>query len=288
LRRALAQIATLPGTPALRREEVKLQVALIGPLIHVKGHAAPWTKAAAERAQKLLEKAEALGEPPEDPLLLFSVLYNLWGASFSNFEAARDLAAQFLTFAERQRSTTPRMIGHRMMGTSLIWLGRISEGMVHLDQALKLYEPTAHRALGPRFGQDIRVSILYYGSLALWTLGYPDAASDDAKRAVDDAREIGQAGTLMAVLHFTSGIYILLYGNYDLAKAQIAQMLTLHLPRCLDIRGKSDAARRFIAYAMAVVSLAARLASLAALSDPSSRQRALVHRRAWPRQGASH
>jgi hypothetical protein len=151
LRRALAQIATLPGTPALRREEVKLQVALIGPLIHVKGHAAPGTKAAAERAQKLLEKAEALGEPPEDPLLLFSVLYNLWGASFSNFEAARDLAAQFLTFAERQRSTTPRMIGHRMMGTSLIWLGRISEGMVHLDQALKLYEPTAHRALGPRF-----------------------------------------------------------------------------------------------------------------------------------------
>jgi hypothetical protein len=122
-----------------------------GRLSIVKGHAAPGTKAAAERAQKLLEKAEALGEPPEDPLLLFSVLYNLWGASFSNFEAARDLAAQFLTFAERQRSTTPRMIGHRMMGTSLIWLGRISEGMVHLDQALKLYEPTAHRALGPRF-----------------------------------------------------------------------------------------------------------------------------------------
>ena len=227
LRRALAQIATLPGTPALRREEVKLQVALIGPLIHVKGHAAPETKAAAERAQKLLEKAEALGEPPEDPLLLFSVLYNLWGASFSNFEAARDLAAQFLTFAERQRSTTPRMIGHRMMGTSLIWLGRISEGMVHLDQALKLYEPAAHRALGPRFGQDIRVSILYYRSLAQWTLGYPDAALDDAKRAVDDAREIGQIGTLMAVLHFTSVIYILLYGNYDLAKAQIAEMLTL-------------------------------------------------------------
>jgi class 3 adenylate cyclase/predicted ATPase len=227
LRRALAQIATLPGTLALRREEVKLQVALIGPLIHVKGHAAPETKAAAERAQKLLEKAEALGEPPEDPLLLFSVLYNLWGANFSNFEAARDLAAQFLTFAERQRSTTPRMIGHRMMGTSLIWLGRISEGMVHLDQALKLYEPAAHRALGPRFGQDIRVSILYYRSFALWTLGYPDAALDDAKRAVDDAREIGQDGTLMAVLHFTSVMYILLYGNYDIAKAQIAEMVTL-------------------------------------------------------------
>ena len=33
------------------------------------------TKAAVERARLLIEKAEALGEPPEDPLLLFSVLY---------------------------------------------------------------------------------------------------------------------------------------------------------------------------------------------------------------------
>ena len=50
LTRALDQIATLPATPALRREQIKLQVALITPLIHVKGYAAPETKAAAERA----------------------------------------------------------------------------------------------------------------------------------------------------------------------------------------------------------------------------------------------
>ena len=37
LTRALEQIATLPGTPALRREQIKLQVALIHPLMHVKG-----------------------------------------------------------------------------------------------------------------------------------------------------------------------------------------------------------------------------------------------------------
>jgi predicted ATPase/class 3 adenylate cyclase len=43
LTRALDQIATLPHTPALRREQIKLQVALITPLIHVKGYAAPET-----------------------------------------------------------------------------------------------------------------------------------------------------------------------------------------------------------------------------------------------------
>ena len=85
LTRALDQIATLPATPALRREQIKLQVALITPLIHVKGYAAPETKAAAERARLLIEQAEALGEPPEDPLLLFSVLYGFWVANFVAF-----------------------------------------------------------------------------------------------------------------------------------------------------------------------------------------------------------
>jgi hypothetical protein len=50
LTRALGQITHLPGTPALRREEIRLQVAVIYPLMHVKGQAASEAKAAAERA----------------------------------------------------------------------------------------------------------------------------------------------------------------------------------------------------------------------------------------------
>src|SRR4029077_6796283 len=78
LRRALDQIANLPTNTMLRREEIELQVALITPLLHIKGYAAPETQAAAERARTLIEYAEALGEPPENTLLLFSVLYTVW------------------------------------------------------------------------------------------------------------------------------------------------------------------------------------------------------------------
>src|SRR5262249_52750708 len=53
LTRALDQIATLSATPALRREHIQLQVAIITPLMHVKGYGAPETKAAAERARLL-------------------------------------------------------------------------------------------------------------------------------------------------------------------------------------------------------------------------------------------
>ena len=85
LTRALDQIAALPGTPALRRKQIELQVALITPLLHVKGYAAPETKAAVERARLLIEQAEALGEPPEDPLLLFSVLFGFWVSNYVAF-----------------------------------------------------------------------------------------------------------------------------------------------------------------------------------------------------------
>ena len=64
LTRALAQIATLQTTPALRREQIELQVALLHTFGHVKGFAAPETKAAVEEAVLLIEQAKALGEAP--------------------------------------------------------------------------------------------------------------------------------------------------------------------------------------------------------------------------------
>ena len=95
--------------------------------MHVKGYAASETKAAVERARILIEQAEAGGEPPEDPLLLFSVLYGFWAAHFVAFngETLRELASRFLALAEKQGATGPLMIGHRLVGTSLMFTGDI-------------------------------------------------------------------------------------------------------------------------------------------------------------------
>jgi predicted ATPase len=227
LTRALAQISALPITPALRREQIKLQVAIITPLMHVKGYGAPETKAAAERARLLIEQAEALGEPPEDPLLLFSVLFSFWTASFVAFngDAVCELANQFLTLAEKRRATAPLMIGHRMMG-SVLHRGDFAEGRAHLDRAIALYDPSEHRALAARFGQDVRVAALSYRSWALWMIGYPDAALGDASCALKEAREIGQAATLMYALVHACVIHIEC-GNYSTANEQVVELVSL-------------------------------------------------------------
>ena len=227
LTRALDQIATLLPTPALRREQIKLQVALITPLIHVKGHAALETKEAEERARLLIEQTEALGEPPEDPLLLFSVLYGVWAASYIAFdgEVMRELAAQFLALAEKHGATVPRMIGHRLMGTSLLFTGEFAQSRPHFDKAIALYEPVEHRPLAMRFGQDLGVPILCNRSWAWWYLGYPNAALVDADCALKLARELAHASTLMFAL-LVSWTNILT-GNYAKAKANVEELSAL-------------------------------------------------------------
>ena len=228
LTRALAQIASLPATPALRREQIKLQVALITPLIHVKGYAAQETKAAAERARLLIEQAEALGEPPEDQLLLFSVLYGFWAANIVAFngDICRDLAAQFLALADKQGTTVPLLMAHRVMGISLVYTADIAEARSHLEQAIALYDPAEHRPLTSRFVTDARTHALSYQSWTLWFLGYPDAARAVLHRAISDAREIAQAATLMHTLTFTCFTRIFC-GNYAAAKAQADELVTL-------------------------------------------------------------
>jgi class 3 adenylate cyclase/predicted ATPase len=227
--RALGQIAALPSTPALRREEIKLQVALITPLMQVKGHAAPETKAAAERARLLIQQAEALGEPPEDPLLLFSVLYGFWVTSHAAFdgEAMRELAAQFLELAEKQRATAPLMVGHRLMGSSFTLMGDSARGRQHYDQAMAFYDLVTHRPLLTRFGQDVGVATLSYRSLALWLLGYPEAAQADNVAAVQNARALGHGATLMLALIHSSITQALFCGHYLAARSSVDELIAL-------------------------------------------------------------
>src|SRR5262249_51839480 len=226
---AINQIALLPATPASRSEQIRLQVALITPVIHVKGYAAPETKAAAEQARLLIQQAEALGEAPEDQLLLFSALYGFWGATYVAFDdgdVVCKLAAEFMMLAEKQGTTVPLLIGHRILGISLFWTGEIAEGRKHLDQAVALYEPREHRPFATRFGHDPGVAGLINRAFALWSLGHPKAALEDADNAVRKARDIDQAATLMYALSNATWSHIYC-GNYLTATALVEELLPL-------------------------------------------------------------
>jgi class 3 adenylate cyclase/predicted ATPase len=225
LTRALDQIGTLPSTLALRQEQIRLQAALITPLVHVKGYTAPETKAAIEQARLLIEQAEALGEPPEDPLLLFSVLFGVFVASVGAFDGdvLRDVTAHILELAERQTASFPRLIGHNFVAYSSMLSGELADGRAHYDQAIALYDPASHRQLATRFGEDQNVPSFAHRAWATWLLGYPEAALCDADEALKSARATGQAATLMWALHFTAHPLIFC-GHYSRASAHLQEL----------------------------------------------------------------
>ncbi len=241
--RALDQLASLPATPAQRREQIKLQVGLANALYHTKGTTATETRAAFNQARVMIEQAERLGEHVEDPLLLYSVLYGFFIPKFINFDgdAARALAQQFLALAEQQKATAPIMIGHRLLGNTLLCLGDAAEGLSHLDRALALYDPTVHRPLATRFGHDVGVATLSFRPLALWLLGYPDRALLETHRALDAARETGHIPTLIFALIFTAFAHIC---------CRVHAAAAVHLEECIVLAQEKVPLMKHLAAAM--------------------------------------
>ena len=199
-------VATLPPTPETRRQQMKLQAALLAPLIGTRGFAAAETKAAIERAQALIEDSEVLGEPVDDPLLIFSVLYGVWTANLFRFDEKNliEISRRIMTLAERQGATIALMMGHRSLGTALIATGALVEGRRHLDQAVALYDPGEHRQFATRFAVHAQAANLSQRAVVLWELGFPDATLSDFERLIKEGREIGHAASLMGSLFWAS------------------------------------------------------------------------------------
>ena len=200
----------LPATPALRREQIKLQVALANALILTsKAMLQPETKASVENAHSVDRTSRSAGRTARRPAAVVFGPVRLLGANFSHFngEAVRDLATQFLALAEKQRTTGPAYGWASPYGHSLLFAGDLLEGRAHFDQAIALYDPVEHRPLATRFGQDIgggNFDISVMGPVGAWLSRR--LRSQTSNTALRHAREIGQAATLMYALAIASAI----------------------------------------------------------------------------------
>jgi predicted ATPase len=152
--RALALIGSLPGTPALRREQFDLQVGLANAQMHTKGYASVETKASFDKARSLIHDGELLGESVEDPLAAVSVLYGFWVGNFMAFNgtAMRELSDQLLVIAKAQAQAAPLILCTRLVGLSRLLTGDITQGLSYLNQSFVYYNPIEHLPYASRFG----------------------------------------------------------------------------------------------------------------------------------------
>ena len=181
-----------------------------------------------ERARLLFEQGEQLGEPSDDPQQLFSLLNSLWSANVVAFKGdeASKLADEFLVRANKQDALGPIMNGHRLVGTTLLARGNFAEGRTHLDRGVTLCNVIDRDPQSMHLSADVRPVILGFRSVAVWSLGFPQAALLDADCALREARKNAHAGTLMHVLSWTSVVSIF-RGDHSVAGSRIDELITL-------------------------------------------------------------
>jgi class 3 adenylate cyclase/predicted ATPase len=115
---------------------------------------------------------------------------------------------------------------HVAFANALAQTGNFVDGKEHYDRALAIYDPAEHGPLTTRSGRDVGVALLSSRSGCLWNLGYLAASLRDGERAVKNARETGQASTLLYALD-QSGFNHTLCGNYAAASAQVDELIAL-------------------------------------------------------------
>jgi tetratricopeptide (TPR) repeat protein len=160
----------------------------------------------------------------------------LWGKAGQRSLARAALVegAEQLKRALDQIATLPATLALRReeikiqlaFGNALTLMGDHVGGKERYDRALAIYDPAEHRPLTTRSGRDVGVTLLSVRSGCLWQLGYPAASRNEGERAVNEAREIGHAATLMYALWWASWFHMF-YGHYAEAQSLLDELAAL-------------------------------------------------------------
>lgn len=199
LQEALGQLDRV-APEAEQREtlEFELHLALGRALSTVRGFAAPETG-------RTFARAATLGQRLQVGARLFPVL---WGQfiilhSAGHFVAAHRTAREFVRLARRSGATTGQLVtAERIFGTCEFFLGRFVSARRHLQRALALYDPAAHRDLALDYAYDQRVVTRDLLAGTLFPLGYPEQAERQVRQAVGEAEVLHHRASLAHALAF--------------------------------------------------------------------------------------
>ena len=198
-RRVEAALASIrPGAGGSTRREMQLFAALGVAMFFTIG---PRSKAGAAWAD-VLEIAERL----DDTEYRLRALSGLWAYRIRNAElrASVVLAQRVANLPPNQADPTDRLVGQRMLGTSLHYLGDQANARRHLEHMLSRYAaPTSQQHIDIiRFHFDQLVT--GRGTLAriLWLQGFPDQAMRMAQDNVDNTRARDHVASLCTALDF--------------------------------------------------------------------------------------
>ncbi len=190
LTKGLELINSLPASSDRISREIDFRLALGNPLIATQGWASVEAEAAYTRAKELCAGA---GETPE----LFRSLVGLWvyHLNHPDLDTASELSRELFNLAAKLGSDEFRLLAEYVACITCCWSGRYARAPSHAARVRALYDPERHR--GPKiYMMDPAMAALTIESLALWSLGYPDRASERGLAALSLAQTVAHPFSL--------------------------------------------------------------------------------------------
>ncbi len=197
-RRGLSVIQPAPQTLERNEIEFSLQLALGNALLVVLGYGAPEVREVYERANDFCHRVGGRAQ-------LLPILYGLWISHLirGELEQALGFGKDFLNLAEQVQSPA-RIVGERMVGCPLFYLGQLTQARPYFERAISIYDPAQHRSLAWLYGQEPGMTTRSYLAWTTWFLGYPDQASEHNRESLKLAREVDHALSLGHALYFAA------------------------------------------------------------------------------------
>ncbi len=154
-------------------------------------------------------------------------LWGLWGTyvSLGEFREALAQAKQFCALAATKGEHNDRLVGDRLLGGVLHFLGDQIAAKEHIERMLKGYAVPAQRFHLVRFQSDQRITGRMYLVRVLWLLGFPDHALHLAEANIGDAITINHSVSLCNALAGAACPVAILSGDLVVA-GRYTKMLT--------------------------------------------------------------
>jgi predicted ATPase/DNA-binding winged helix-turn-helix (wHTH) protein len=218
---ARSEQALCVAEAALTRDipcEMRLRAALAAALVYTRG---PGPETIAEWGV-VLEMATEL----DDTEYQARALWGLWNAYIYGGapRAGLTFARRFFELAQNAADAAKLLMGHRIIGISLHYLGDQSDARNHIQNMLARYVRTVHRwhTIGSRVDQ----SIVARATLAriVWLQGFPDQAIRISKTAVDDAQAYDHAMSTCYVLVEAAIPLSFMVGDLEAAERFLAML----------------------------------------------------------------
>jgi predicted ATPase/DNA-binding winged helix-turn-helix (wHTH) protein len=174
-------------------------------------------------------KTLALAVELDDVDYQLRAIWALWVDRTNNGQAteALTLADRFAVVAERAADSQDRMIGQRMRGKSLHYLGDFVGSRREIEQMLKRYAPPPQRSHVIRFQYDQRLIAQITLVRGLWLQGYADQALDLVEQTIAEGLALDHTVTLANILSDAACFIALWAGDLPLA-ARYTKMLREH------------------------------------------------------------